>query len=143
MRPLDIVLILVGLGFAVLWLRARSRVGRENARRGRVARRAEREAERLLESAGFEILERQVTHDWPMDVGGERVTARLRADLRVRRDGVEYVAEVKTGAAARATAPATRRQLLEYLLAFDVDGVLLVDMEEEEVLSVDFPRVDL
>lgn len=143
MRPLDVLLLLLAAGFAVLWLRAVGRVGRANARRGRVARRAEVDAERLLESAGFSILARQITHDWPMDVGGERVQARLRADLLVRRDGVDYVAEVKTGDASRATAPATRRQLLEYLLAFDVDGVLLVDMERGEVVSVDFPLVDL
>jgi hypothetical protein len=33
---------------------------------------------------------------------------------------------------------ATRRQLLEYRLAFDVDGVLLVDVETGEVSEVEF-----
>jgi hypothetical protein len=39
------------------------------------------------------------------------------------------------------TLPATRRQLLEYLLAFEVHGVLLVDLDEGRVRPVEFPAV--
>ena len=35
--------------------------------------------------------------------------------------------------------PATRRQLLEYLLAHEADGALLVDMDAEVVVHVEFP----
>ena len=44
--------------------------------------------------------------------------------------GQRFVAEVKTGERAiDPTHPATRRQLMEYLHVFEVDGVLLVDRE--------------
>ena len=139
-----LVLVLFVAIFALLWLRARSAVGRANARRGARARRAEHDAEELLAREGYAVLERQVTREWPVDVDGERHVARVRADLLVSRDGYEYIAEVKTGAdATRPTFPSTRRQVREYLLAFDVDGVLLVDMDRGVVRSVDFPRLDI
>lgn len=144
MDALTTALSVTTLFFALLWLRARSAVGRGNIRRGVQARRAEVEAEQLLADQGFRILGRQVAQEWPMDVGGTRVQASLRADLLVERDGYEYVAEVKAGRqATRATFPGTRRQLLEYLLAFDVDGVLLVDMVRGCVVEVEFPSVDI
>ena len=63
----------------------------------------------------------------------------LRADLVVHGRGRRWVADVKTGAEApRLTTQATRRQLLEYRVAYEVDGVLLVDMEEGVVHTVDF-----
>jgi hypothetical protein len=50
------------------------------------------------------------------------------------------VAEVKTGTQApRFEHADTRRQLLEYQLAFEVDSVLLVDVEAGEVREVSFP----
>jgi hypothetical protein len=49
------------------------------------------------------------------------------------------VAEVKTGEVApRLSTAATRRQLLEYRVAFDVDGVLLVCPERGTIQRVDF-----
>ncbi len=77
-----------------------------------------------------------------MAVDGRPVEAGLRADLLVERRGRVFVAEVKTGPAARPTAPDTRRQLLEYRIAFDCDGVLLVDMDAERVLRVDFDLLE-
>ena len=63
-----------------------------------------------------------------------------RADRVVEQDGRIYVADVKTGDRARdPTTPATRRQLLEYWLSHEADGVLLVDMETETVHVVAFP----
>jgi hypothetical protein len=49
------------------------------------------------------------------------------------------VAEVKSGKLApRIETAATRRQLLEYRVAFDVDGVLLVDEEAGRVSEIVF-----
>lgn len=140
---LDPVLLLIALAavLAIGWARAAGRTGRENARRGRTARRAEERAEHLLRDLGYSIEERQAARSWPMLVDGEPVKASVRADLLVARDGEVFVAEVKTGSAAVATLPATRRQLLEYLLAFEVHGVLLVDMERGRVHPVEFPAV--
>jgi hypothetical protein len=64
----------------------------------------------------------------------------LRADYLVARDGREYIAEVKTGEAADSLSnSATRRQLLEYQLAFAVDGILLVCPERGRIHAIEFP----
>jgi hypothetical protein len=52
------------------------------------------------------------------------------------------VAEVKTGEAAPSLATAaTRRQLLEYHVAFAADGVLLVCPERGAIHRIEFPIV--
>ena len=106
------------------WRRARSRWSRASRRRNRRARRAETDAERLLATQGFAILECQPTGRWSIEVDGEPREVSCRADLLVERGGRLYVA---------------RRQLLEYLLAFDADGALVVDMERRRVRTVAFP----
>jgi hypothetical protein len=122
------------------WWRARTRLSRASRGRNRRAQRAETDAERLLESLGFAILDRQLSRFWSLEVDGEPREVMSRADLLVERDRRHYVADVKSGALAPDPGrPATRRQLLEYLLAFDVDGALVVDMERRRVLSVSFP----
>ena len=57
-----------------------------------------------------------------------------------RRGGELLVAEVKTGEAAPSLATAaTRRQLLEYHVAFAADGVLLVCPERGAIHRIEFP----
>lgn len=139
---LIIIAFLVGLLIWALigWWRATTRVGRANRARGRVARKAETDAERLLAKQGFTVLERQLTQRWTLEVDGEDRQVICRVDLLVERDGEIFVADVKTGdLAPRPHQPATRRQLLEYLLAFEADGALLVDMRRRRVRSVSFP----
>ncbi len=138
--PLALALV-VALALAVgLWRWEVGRTGRGNRARQRRARRAEVDAERLLKKAGFRVVERQVDAAWPIRVDGEAVSALVRADLIVARRRRRYVAEVKSGArVTRPDHPQTRRQLLEYQLAYDVDGVLLVDMEAGAVIEVAFP----
>src|SRR5262249_21331889 len=97
-------------------------------------------AEALLERLGYSILGRQVSITYGLGLDGAHVPVELRADFVVAAAGRRYVAEVKTGRLApRIDTPATRRQLLEYRLAFDVDGVLLVDAESGRVHTVEFP----
>ena len=106
----------------------------------KTARRAETEAERLLEAAGYEIVERQLTHRWDLEIDRQPREVTSRADLLLERDGRFYVADVKTGGKAPDPGqPATRRQLLEYLLAFEADGALVVDMEARALHEVAFP----
>lgn len=122
------------------WLRRRP--SRRSRRRLKRALRGERDAERLLERLGFTIEARQQTTELSFRVDGEPAVATVRADLLVRRGDVRYVAEVKTGEVApRIEHAATRRQLLEYSLAFDVDGVLLVEPEAGVVREVEFPEL--
>ena len=73
-------------------------------------------------------------------VDGEATRIELRADYVVTRQGRRYVAEVKTGRVApRIETASTRRQLLEYRHAFDVDGVLLVDADARRIHLVELP----
>ncbi|MCB9683790.1 MAG: hypothetical protein H6738_02455 [Alphaproteobacteria bacterium] len=134
---LSLVVALLG----VAWWRARTRIRRGNLARQSVAKRGERRAERLLRRAGYTVIERQLTGSFVMVVDGEEVDVTCRLDLLVEdARGARYAAEVKTGARATdPTRPATRRQLLEYERAYDVDGLLLVDMDQERVRTVVFP----
>jgi hypothetical protein len=97
----------------------------------------------LLEERGFEILGRQVAVTYELEIDGEPVSVGLRADYLVADGDRRYVAEVKTGELApRIETAATRRQLLEYRMAFEslnVGGVLLVDPEARRVRVVRFP----
>lgn len=109
-------------------------------RRGARAVRGEREAELLLARLGYEVIERQACVEWAIACDGEDHFVELRADLLVERDGQRYVAEVKTGISAPLlTNPATRRQLLEYFVAYGVESILLVDVEADLVREIRFP----
>lgn len=123
---------------------------RARARRWLVARRlrlragraleAEAWAGRLLSRAGYKVVGEQVKGSYDLLVDGRRMSISLRADYVVERRGRWYVAEVKSGNLAPSLeTAATRRQLLEYRVAFAVDGVLLVDGEEGSIHEVVFP----
>jgi hypothetical protein len=128
---LALQLVIRGLGRSLRRWRARQRQAR--------AVRGERQAERLLDRLGFAICARQAATTWTITCDGETHDVPLRADLIVERDGKRYVAEVKTGRVApKLATAATRRQLLEYRVAYAVDGVLLVDAEAGRVMHVDF-----
>lgn len=100
----------------------------------------ERIARGFLEDAGFAIEGAQVAADYDLEVDDTKITISVRADFLVRRGGRRYVVEVKSGAVApRLQTPGTRRQLLEYQVAFAVDGLLLFDAEAQELHAVTFP----
>ena len=100
------------------------------------------EAEDLLAEQGFAILDRQAGLVWAIECDGEPHPVELRADLLVERDGRRYVAEVKIGISAPLlTNAATRRQLLEYCVAYQVDSVLLVDVDAQAIREVTFGRL--
>ena len=121
------------------WLRGVVRRARMRSRFDRAAV-GEREAAILLEAAGFAIEGAQVMGGYTLHLDGNPVEVEVRADYIVRRRSARYVAEVKTGAVATSiTTPATRRQLLDYQHAFDVDGILLVDAEAERIHHVLLP----
>ncbi|AKV00642.1 hypothetical protein AKJ09_07305 [Labilithrix luteola] len=132
-----VLLVLLGRAFSA-W--RRSRRARWRARR---AVEGEARAARWLADQGYRVLGAQVEAEHAVHVDGEPVLVGLRADYVVERDGHRFVVDVKTGSQApRIETPATRRQLLEYRVAFDVDGVLLVDAEEGRIHTVTFPRVE-
>jgi len=113
-------------------VRARVRAARAGAGEDRAAE--------LLVAAGYRVLARQVRCAWTPLVDGRPHELELRADYLVEKDGEQLVAEVKTGDEAPSIATAaTRRQLLEYHVAFAVDGVLLVCPERDAIHRVVFP----
>jgi hypothetical protein len=120
-------------------LRRRRRSWRARSR-SRRALAGELDAEALLQAHGYRVCERQVRASYVARVDDAEVDVALRVDLLVERDGGRFVAEVKTGEVAPdLTTAATRRQLLEYATALDVDGVLLVAPERGRVVRVEFP----
>jgi len=133
-----VVALLILLALAARW-RAWRR-SRRAKRRGARAVRGEHAAETLLKKSGYEILDRQISKTWTVERDGESVEFLLRADLRVRQGDCEFIAEVKTGdLAPNLSNAATRRQILEYSIAFESPIVLLVDVERGNIHEVEFP----
>ncbi|MCB9729201.1 MAG: hypothetical protein H6744_19385 [Deltaproteobacteria bacterium] len=139
---LALVLALVAGALGGLWL-ARRRVARAVERSRALGTRGESEAERLLIEAGYAVVRRQASEALAMLVDGEAHPASVRVDFLVSRDGRLYAAEAKGGlAASEPTWSPTRRQLLEYTVAFDVDGVLLVDAARGRIHHIRFPDLE-
>jgi len=112
--------------------RARRRAARAGAGEDRAAA--------LLRGAGFRIVARQARTWWAPVIDGEPHETELRADYLVEAGGELLVAEVKTGdEAPRLATAATRRQLLEYHVAFAADAVLLVCPERGSIHRIEFP----
>jgi hypothetical protein len=136
---LVLVLVLVAL-LGIERVRAVWRSRRARARMLR-ARDGERTARELLVRRGFQIVAEQAPGSIVLRVDGADSVHALRADFLVVRDGQRFVAEVKTGALAPSLDHApTRRQILEYCAAFDVDGALLVDPESDRVREIAVPQ---
>lgn len=132
---LGLLLALAVSRVALVVRRARLRARFARARAGEDAARA------LLERRGFVVEAVQAPGALVLSVDGARSEHVVRADYLVSRGKRRFVAEVKTGALAPSLAHApTRRQLLEYCLAFDVDGALLVDVEHGAVREISAPR---
>ncbi len=131
---LAVVLLAAALALRGWYVRWRLR------RRWARARKVERQAARWLEDLGYTVLDRQIETSYAILIDGAATQVSLRADYLVSRGGRQFVAEVKSGELApRLDTAATRRQLLEYRVAFHVDGVLLVDGDRRQVHEVMFP----
>ncbi len=141
------VCLLVGALIALVlarWLRSWRGSRRARVRAARASD-GESDAVMLLEEAGYRIVARQARAWWTPTVDGEPHETELRADYLVEAEGALFVAEVKTGdQAPDLSTAATRRQLLEYEIAFSValgsTGVLLVCPERGTIHRVRFPR---
>lgn len=106
----------------------------------RRASKGERCAERMLVLEGYQITRRQPVHTYSLEVDGKVQNFTVRADLLVKRGRQSFVAEIKTGKdAPHIGHRSTRRQILEYALAYDVSGILLVDADQGTVRQVQVP----
>lgn len=132
---------LLGLGL-VCW-RASQRWALASRRRvQRTAQKAEDSAQALLRAAGYRVVGVQVTRPWPVRLGERTAVVNLVADLLVEKGGRRYVAEVKSGELGTSIRHGpTRRQILEYSLAFGSEAVLLVDARRRRFVPVGFPNV--
>ncbi len=132
----------LALGALLSRLLSRSLYQRRIARRFARAKQKEEEARVLLESEGFEVLASQVPGSISVRHNQRLLSSRLRADYLVRKSGKIYIAEVKSGQYATEVVEShTRRQLLEYAVSYQADGLLLVNMETEQISEVEFPAL--
>jgi hypothetical protein len=141
----DVLLVLVSILLALIfsrWLRSWRGSWRARRRAERAGLGEDRAVDLLL-AAGFDVIEKQARVTWAPIVDGVPQHCELRADYLVEYGSELLVAEVKTGEEApELTTAATRRQLLEYHVAFGVDGVLLVSPERGTIQRVRFPISD-
>lgn len=111
-------------------------------RRGRRAVMGEKEAQALLRAAGYRVCDTQLRTQHPVVIDGRTTQFEVRADIIATRGTKRYVVEVKTGQEAPSlSVAATRRQLLEYAVTFDADGLLLVNAQARSIHEVTFPRL--
>jgi membrane protein implicated in regulation of membrane protease activity len=134
---LVLLVLLAGLLLHLWWKKARRRW--KIHQRIRHAQAGEQQAEQLLIEHGYDIEAVQPRTQYLLECDGERFDVELRADMLVNRGGERFVVDVKTGEQApRITTAATRRQLLEYGVAYRVDGILLVDIDRERIQRIRF-----
>jgi Holliday junction resolvase len=134
---LVLALVIAGALLESWWRKVRVRAdARAAVKRGL---KGERDAEKLLKKLGYTIVAKQAPANYAVLMDGELMPFQLTADFIVEQAGKRLVAEVKTGKAIKLDNAETRRQLLEYQLAFGVESLLLVDMESRLVHTVRFP----
>jgi hypothetical protein len=147
--PREALAVVAALALAIALIQALVVASKRWLRRRRMAIRMERAvlgedlAPGWLEDHGYTVLGAQVVAEHPVRIDDRVVVVSLRADYVAEKDGARYVVEVKTGALApKIETSATRRQMLEYRVAFDVDGVVLVDGETGRVHEITFPSLE-
>ena len=95
----------------------------------------------LLEKNGYKILDEQIKLNDYFFIDDDLKQFELRPDFLVEKDGVRYIAEVKTGEVANPTNRNTRRQLHEYSYYSGHDVVLLVDPIKKSIKKLSFQKV--
>ena len=110
--------------------------------RKRRGKRGETKAIKLLEKHGYQIIQSQVTLPGYLYVDDDRLDFDIRPDYLVERDGVQYLAEVKTGNSAKVVNRSTRRQLFEYARLGSTDTIVLVDATTGTVSEIRFEDHD-
>lgn len=103
------------------------------------SRHAEKDAEKYLKKKGFTILETQKSKPIHITIGDKIHQYLIRIDYLVKRNGRIYVVEVKSGdKSPYITNRDTRRQMLEYYLAYKPSGILLLNMKNKNLSEVKF-----
>lgn len=129
-----------GLLSLVLYLKIRNYLNYQKAKqRSLSSKRAEKKAERWLKRNGFQIIGRQQSRPLIIKTGKTSHRYLIRTDFLVKKGGRHYVVEVKSGRKnSKITNRETRRQLLEYFLAYQTYGIILFDMDSKRFTEVKF-----
>ena len=106
----------------------------------RRGKKGEKASIKLLEKNGYRILKEQIKLDGYILVDDALSKFELRPDLLVEKDGIRYIAEIKTGEVANPSNRNTRRQLHEYSYYSGQDIILLVDPKKNSIKRVSFRR---
>jgi hypothetical protein len=139
MKPID--LLILGIVFGALFVYYLTKLihSQKLKKQAKTAKRAERIAQQYLQQQGYTILSVQERVPIMTKVDGRSYKNHVKADFIVKKDGLKYVVDVKTGEQVlRPTSADIRRQLLEYYLIYRTDGVLLVDMENRKIHTIEF-----
>lgn len=116
------------------WLRAK-----RLRKRFSKSRQAEKEAEKILKKNGYAIIDVQKSKPLLITIGDKIHRYLVRIDYLARKRGKVYVVEVKSGEKIPyITNRETRRQMLEYYLAYQPSGVLLLNMKNKSISEVKF-----
>lgn len=111
-------------------------------RRFRRGLQAEKNAIRFLRHRGYQILAAQLQETIVVYVDGQPEKITVRADFWCCRGWKTYIVEVKSGQQGSIRLPNVRRQLLEYKLVYQPDGILLLDMEHHTLQEIRFSYPD-
>lgn len=124
-----------GLCYYFFSERHHSRKAKKRVRHGLAA---EKSAAGFLKHRGYRIIASQLEEKITVYVDGEPLSSTVRADYLVKKGFKTYVVEVKSGEQGTVRRPNVRRQLLEYKLVYEPDGILLLDMEEKNLQEICF-----
>ena len=137
------ILLILFLIFFFIWLGWKIRLWWKNflfmllKKRGR---KGEKNSIKLLENYGYKVLDEQIKLNGYFFIDDKLSEFDLRPDLLVEKDGVKYIAEIKTGEVANPSNRNTRRQLHEYSYYSNEDIVLLVDPIKKSIKKVSFKK---
>lgn len=121
-----------------LWYKIFSRK-RQQKKRFKRGLKLEQKAARFLVSKGFSVIGEQVEYRHSYLVNKEEAVSIINIDYLVEKSNEVFVVEVKSGKSAISIKNrGTRRQLLEYAVAIECDGVYLLDMENKDLQLIEF-----
>lgn len=139
MNKMDVLILALILSACVLFFFPRTRTRLRRRRRLTRARKGEAEAIQFFEDQGYTIVDMQQKKTLVTWINGNPRYHNLMADFVVKKGGKTYIVEVKTGKQPpRPTSADTRRELLEYFLAYRPYGILVVDLQKKTMHTIAF-----
>lgn len=134
-----IVIIILLLFFVAKFKLTEFKKNRARKKRFERGIKLETEAEYFLKEKGFNIIGNQEINYHNYKVNGQNRRNKLIVDYVAEKAGKKYIVEVKSGKEAISlNNKNSRRQLIEYDLVIENDGLILLDMENKDLQFVQF-----